>query len=127
MDEFTPKEQSRDASYERRDLDPHVISLFAAVLTATILVVAAGTFWMVRYQAARYAARQPAPSPLAHTREPTPEPRLQVGGARELAEMREEEDVVLQSYAWIDRDKGMVRIPIERAMEMLAEKEGGRR
>jgi hypothetical protein len=28
----------------------------------------------------------------------------------------------LQSYGWIDQQKGVVRIPIERAMELTAER-----
>jgi hypothetical protein len=40
--------------------------------------------------------------------------------------MRAAEERVLHGYAWVDREKGIVRIPIEQAMEILAEKQGGR-
>jgi hypothetical protein len=39
-----------------------------------------------------------------------------------LAEKRRAEDATLTSYAWIDRSNGIVRIPIDRAMELLAER-----
>jgi hypothetical protein len=36
----------------------------------------------------------------------------------DLADMRAAEDKVLQNYAWVDRQKGIVRIPIEKAKEL---------
>jgi hypothetical protein len=116
-------DESTDDGHERSDLDARAIALFGAALALAIGVVVAVTLWMVHHRAARDAAGQAPAAPLAHTREATPEPRLQVDGAEALSEMREAEDGVLTSYAWIDRDAGIVRIPIERAMEILAEQE----
>jgi hypothetical protein len=63
------------------------------------------------------------PSPLAPRfgRQVPPEPRLQSDPLRDLAQLHAEEDAVLQSYAWVDRPAGIVRIPIARAMELLAQ------
>ena len=36
--------------------------------------------------------------------------------------MRMAEDAALNSYGWVDKSSGSVRIPIERAMEILAKK-----
>jgi hypothetical protein len=36
--------------------------------------------------------------------------------------MRAEEDKILKSYAWIDKEKNIVRIPIDRAIDILAER-----
>jgi hypothetical protein len=38
-----------------------------------------------------------------------------------LAKLREENEKTLHSYAWADKDKGVVQIPIERAMELTVE------
>jgi hypothetical protein len=110
------------ASYELSDLSPKKIALFGITLAAVIglvLVVCAGIF---RYAAALQATRQKALSPLAQTREPTTEPRLQVHAARDLKEMRAAEDQVLQNYGWIDKKAGIARIPVDRAMKLLAQK-----
>lgn len=40
-----------------------------------------------------------------------------------LASVRAEERRALEGYAWVDRERGLVRIPIERAMELVAERE----
>src|SRR3984957_15565888 len=50
-----------------------------------------------------------------------PTPRLQIDdGNQEIAEMHAREDLVLNYYSWIGRSSGKVRIPISRAMEIVA-------
>jgi hypothetical protein len=51
-----------------------------------------------------------------------PTPRLQTDdGNEDLAELHAREDLLLNNYSWVDRSKGVVRIPIERAMELVAQ------
>jgi hypothetical protein len=50
-----------------------------------------------------------------------PTPRLQTDdGNQEIAEMHAREDLLLNNYSWVDRSNGKVRIPIARAMEIIA-------
>jgi hypothetical protein len=49
-----------------------------------------------------------------------PEPRLQRTPGPDLKAFRAQEDKVLDSYGWIDQSKGVVRIPIDRAIAVLA-------
>jgi hypothetical protein len=51
-----------------------------------------------------------------------PEPRLQVDGARHWRRFRSAEEERLSTYGWMDRSTGAVHIPIERAMELIAER-----
>src|SRR5271156_5369214 len=51
-----------------------------------------------------------------------PTPRLQTDdGNQEIAEMHTREDLLLDNYSWVDRSTGKVRIPIARAMQIIAE------
>jgi hypothetical protein len=51
-----------------------------------------------------------------------PTPRLQTDdGNQEIAEMHTREDLLLDNYSWVDRTSGKVRIPISRAMQIIAE------
>jgi hypothetical protein len=51
-----------------------------------------------------------------------PTPRVQVDdGAQDIADLHAREDLLLNNYTWIDQSKGTVRIPIERAMELVAQ------
>ena len=47
-------------------------------------------------------------------------PRLQVNPDRDIERLREAEAQHLGSYAWVDPAAGIVRIPIQRAMELVA-------
>ena len=53
-----------------------------------------------------------------------PGPRLQPEPARDLAALRREKYAMLHEYAWLDRRDGIVRIPIERAMELAIARAG---
>ena len=51
-----------------------------------------------------------------------PTPRLQIDdGNQEMAEMHAREDLLLNYYSWVDRPSGKVRIPIARAMQLVAD------
>ncbi len=51
-----------------------------------------------------------------------PTPRLQTDdGNLEIAEMHAREDLLLDYYSWVDRSSGKVRIPIARAMQLIAQ------
>jgi hypothetical protein len=52
-----------------------------------------------------------------------PTPRVQIDdGNQDVAELHQREDLLLDNYTWIDQSQGKVRIPIERAMQIIAQK-----
>jgi hypothetical protein len=51
-----------------------------------------------------------------------PAPRLQTDEPGDLAKYRAEEDQKLTTYGWVDRQNGVVHIPIERAKALLLER-----
>ena len=63
---------------------------------------------------------------VAPTRKPRqrlpPEPRLQTNPRQDLSDLRAREDQLLNSYGWVDKNTGVVRIPIERAMQLIVER-----
>ena len=113
--------------HEERDVRLRPLILFGvglAVLAGLVLVLLVLLF---DYLAARQAELAPPPSPLLEAGRPPPEPRLQVSPRRDMRDMRAEEDAALESYGWVDRQAGIVRIPIARAMELLADQTEQRR
>jgi hypothetical protein len=71
----------------------------------------------------------PMVAPEADTRAVTdkdtqafPEPRLEKSERSELREFIENEDRKLATYNWIDKDKGVVRIPIDHAIELIVQR-----
>ena len=52
-----------------------------------------------------------------------PTPRVQTDdGNLDVADLHAREDLLLDNYSWADRSQGKVRIPIERAMQIIAQK-----
>ncbi len=51
-----------------------------------------------------------------------PTPRLQVTPRQDLRDLRAREDQTLNSYQWVDRSAGIVRIPIAEAMKLTVER-----
>jgi hypothetical protein len=52
-----------------------------------------------------------------------PTPRLQLDdGNQEIADLHAKEDLLLNNYSWVDRSQGKVRIPIDEAMALIAQR-----
>jgi hypothetical protein len=106
--------------YEPYEQRIRPVVLFVLGLTAgTVLVI-----WLMKLSADalnREAREGSHPiHPLAASSELPPEPRLQETPALDLARFLAKEDETLSTYGWVDRKAGVVRIPIERAMEIVA-------
>lgn len=95
---------------------------------ASILIVAivqiglwAGLKWA---EATRKADTRTAlfPGRDAIKPEQFPEPRLEVRYDEEIDKVRAEESALVNHYGWADREKGVARIPVDRAIEILAQK-----
>lgn len=69
----------------------------------------------------REAARRPPRAALADD-VPAGGPPLEIVPGELLQRLRAAEEELLHGYAWLDREAGTVRIPIERAMELIAER-----
>jgi hypothetical protein len=52
-----------------------------------------------------------------------PTPRLQTDdGNQDVTDLHAREDLLLDNYSWVNQSQGKVRIPIERAMELIAQR-----
>jgi hypothetical protein len=109
------------AGYEANRVRGQSVFLFGAVLAiGTVLILLLIGGWLRRLEK-QAATSDPPPSPLATTRQPPPAPRLQVTPIQDLQAMRAAEEALLHEYAWVDRNRGIVRIPIDRAIDLLIE------
>jgi hypothetical protein len=62
------------------------------------------------------------PLAASHEQRLPPEPRLQTNPREDLFNLHESEDRLLRSYGWVDKDAGVVRIPIDEAMRLTLER-----
>ena len=113
-----------DVHHEESDVNIRAILGFAAGLLVVAAVVHLLIYVLFGYFNHREGATVAAEYPLAAAqgqRQP-PEPRLQTDPRQDLADLRAREDEILASYGWVDRNAGVVRIPIEAAMKLTLER-----
>jgi len=122
MAEQNSPANSVSTRHELSDANPKKILWFAVGLALVIAMVALVTYGLFHFFYRSETRSRPAPSPLSYGVEPPPEPRLLTKPGADLAAMRAEEDQILGSYGWIDRERGVVRLPIDRAITLLAQK-----
>ncbi|HTB17567.1 MAG TPA: hypothetical protein VK708_05595 [Bryobacteraceae bacterium] len=117
--EHTVHHSPNGAGHEQSEVSVRliVVSLaFLAVATAIVFVLVIGIF---RYFYASYSTAESIK--LSQPVIP-PEPRIEVAPYEQLQQLRVQEDHILSTYAWVDKQNGVVRVPIDRAIDMLAAK-----
>lgn len=115
-------ETSEQAGYELRDISIRAVAWCAAALIIAAIfvhVALGGLYKLFEHQ----HASPDAPSRIAfHTQMIAPEPRLQVQPTKELDQYFASENQKLNSYGWVDKPAGVVHIPIDRAMDLIAQR-----
>jgi hypothetical protein len=96
---------------------------FAVGLFAVGVVIHFGV-WLLFYYLNGETRNNARQYPLATEQEQRlpPEPRLQVNPRGDLRALRDEEDALLRGYSWVDKSAGVVRIPIDRAMQLTLDR-----
>jgi hypothetical protein len=115
------------AGHEGGELHPHdedirKIVLAGSSVAAITVIASVMLFWLFGAFMRRELERDPPPHPMFEQTPLTPEPRLQAAPAEDLLRLREEEQTLLTTYDWVDREAKVVRIPVERAAELLLQR-----
>jgi hypothetical protein len=110
--------------HEETDADIAPLVKFAIFLTVVTLGTAALTAGFYKYLDSRERAEKATRYPLAQgvERPLPPAPRLQTYPFDDVKGLRRDEARLLEHYSWIDKNAGTVRIPVSRAIELLAAK-----
>jgi hypothetical protein len=109
--------------HEPHDVAARPVLLAGLALATVLLLVAGGQLLLLRHYEREATERASPAAPLAEVRTP-PEPRLLPNPRGALLELHAEEDTLLHGYGWVNREAGIVRIPIERAIDVLAASSG---
>ena len=113
--------ERRAPGYETTDASAGMLAKVAAALAALLVAVFIGI--LILFKVFDYALpvlldRQP--HPLAETRQQASGPLLQLDPPQQRFDLEATEEQVLTTYDWVDREQGLVRIPIDRAIAILA-------
>jgi hypothetical protein len=109
---------------QQDNVDAKGVALFACGLVAVGVGVYVAVWLLFGYFNRVDTAAGASEYPLAASQEQRlpPEPRLQTNPRGDLRALRDEENQILNSYKWVDKGAGIVRIPIERAMKLTLER-----
>jgi hypothetical protein len=102
-------------------VDARRVSWAALALVVTLAACVLASVWLAGRYARDYArprATPPDALPISAGVPMQPDP----GG--DLARFRAQKEALLEGYRWLDRDKGVVQIPIEDAMRIVAQRHG---
>jgi hypothetical protein len=111
-------------------LSVRLVVRFAVILTVVSIACLLVVYGVFRLFESRTSRSEAGPTPVEAEQPRTaeqklpPEPRLEIDPQAHLARLHAEEDEVLHGYGWVDKPNGVVRIPIDRAMQLLVEREG---
>jgi len=110
--------------YERTDADAGGSYRAGLAILAAMVVTALALVPLYRLLARHETKAQPPAAEVVKTDMSEPAqsfPRLVTSEPMALAEFRAQEESLLDSYGWVEKDKGLARIPIEDAMRIVAE------
>ncbi|HVB08548.1 MAG TPA: hypothetical protein VNF00_06330 [Candidatus Acidoferrales bacterium] len=104
--------------HEKRDANLRAIAIFGGVLFLTIAGVLIGMRFLF-FHFAKEQSLGTRETPFANARVLPPEPRLQPNPRRDLENYMAAQKHEFTTYGWVDRQNGVVRIPVKRAMRIL--------
>ncbi|GIV79312.1 hypothetical protein FKZ61_004170 [Litorilinea aerophila] len=109
------------ASYEVRDADVRAVALFGLAVLLTLLLVYGLLRLLLTGWLNQPLTAGPQVAPALVTPVAAPGPGLVAAPSQELDAYLQEQSQRLGSYGWVDREAGIVHVPITQAMEMLVE------
>ena len=118
----TAADEARRQGHEPNALN--MTFLWSVVIGLGVLVLIAMLLMGILFDYFAGQGRRPEelPASLYQSRPLPVEPSLDPNQKQHLAEIRADEAERLSTYDWVDKDRGIARIPIERAMEILVER-----
>jgi hypothetical protein len=122
MTEIHNTHTNNNRGHEESDANVSALARYGiglAVICALALVL---MLWLQGFFAARSKRAMPPSSPLAAQRQAPPAPLLQVTPEKDLQHVHATEDSILHTYGKVTSDASVVRLPITRAMELVAQR-----
>ncbi len=121
--ETSPPPRHEDTAFERSDVNWKGVLLTGAGVFAVLWIATGVLFFVFTGLKAYRASVSPPPLPYeAHGDVQPPEPRLQRSPREDFKQYTERLNWEQQHYRWLDKQHGVVSIPIEQAIETLAKR-----
>lgn len=137
--EFKPEDPDvlREMGYDRRDLKIPLVKKYTIWITASCIVCFMASIPVYNYftspggvsagigsgwKSVTGQSREPHQPSQSKIQPPNPLLQDNFTTKVDIKELRKHEDDALGSFGWVDQNQGVVRIPIDKAMKMVAQK-----
>jgi hypothetical protein len=133
-----PVKWSSHGAFERRDIRIGDVIWFLVGLAVAGVIITFVVNGFYHYLETRSEAEQTPVSPLvtnvpkdtrhlptdykSYLKQNFPSPQLEIDERTQLDQIRLQEEETLATYGWVDQKAGVVHIPIERAMDLIAQR-----
>jgi hypothetical protein len=132
-EEIKHGERNPELEFEHQDLSPGAVYAFLTGLAVAGILIYFVLWGLYHYLDAYQRSHQPPQNPLVQAESDTrhvrpqqiqkfPQPRLEKNERVEINDFLLKEEQTLDSYGWVDQKAGVVRIPIDRAMQLIAQR-----
>lgn len=116
-------EESLQRRHEVADVPLRPLLLFAGGLLLAAVVIHLALWWLLQsWEGPRTLGLQPVIPPANVTPVPMDGPAIAPFPWAELDVLLTDQSARINRYEWVDREQGVVRIPLERAMQLLVER-----
>lgn len=113
---------ARSGGYEKSDANPRSLVYFTLTMAAILAATCVSLIWLFKHYEKTENPGSFVAAPFSGTRPLPPPPRIQSNPALDMQSYLQSQQSLLNSYGWIDRQNGIVRLPMDRAMELLLER-----
>jgi hypothetical protein len=117
----TDERSQQLSGHQTSDINLRVVTwttIGLVISVIAVLVTVGGLFSLFK----RQYASESTPSLITTAGKLPPAPRLQTNPTSDWQQLLQAENAKLNSYGWIDKTAGVIRIPIDRAMDLLAQR-----
>ena len=112
-----------NVGHETTDVNLELVDRVGIGLAVALVLSMLAAWGVFRFLQNREVAGDPPPRPVTAIEAPGAlSPILQTNEPEDLGRFRAAEDRALHSYGWVDRDAGVVQIPIDLAIDLVSER-----
>ncbi len=108
--------------YEKSDASPRGLVAFVLIMAAILAATSLSLIWLFKHYERAENPGSFVAAPFAATHPLPPPPRIQPLPGVDMQSYYQSQQNLLNTYGWVDKQNGIVRLPIDRAMELLLQR-----
>jgi hypothetical protein len=118
----TSPQAAHRQGYEKSDASPRGLVYFILIIAGILVLSFLSLRWLFGYFQKAENPGSFVATPFESARPLPPPPRIQPDPGADMQNYFQSQQNLLNTYGWIDRQNGIVRLPIDRAMELILQR-----